>query len=82
MSWWELLMFCYIISHVLVLLGLPITDAYGDNGFAWVNPLFIYRKIRVNWFGATLLALIGNIAIPGIAVIYWIYKLCTVGRRI
>ena len=80
MSWWEALMFFYTTSHVLVVFGLPITEGYGENGFAWLNPLFIYRHAKVNWFGAALLALIGTISVPGIAIIYWIYKLCTVGR--
>ena len=81
MFWWERLIIFYIISHVFVVLGLSITDGYGDNGFAWLNPLFIYRYAKVNWFGAGFIALVANAAFPIIAIIYWMYKLCTVGRR-
>lgn len=62
----------------LIALIVFISDEYG---FAWLNPVFIYRNIKVNWFGAAFLALIANIALPIIAIVYWFYKLCTVGRR-
>lgn len=63
-----------------LVLSVP-SNAYNDTGFAWLNPCFIYRHAKVNWFGATFLALIANIALPIIAIIYWFYKLCTVGRK-
>lgn len=81
MLWYEILIFLYGTMHFAVLFLLFITDAYCGNGFAWVNPLFIYRHAKVNWFGASLLALIANVSIPCWAIMYWIYKLCTVGRR-
>ena len=81
MLWYEIIIFLYVTVHIAVLFLLCITDAYGDNGFAWVNPLFIYRNAKVNWFGASLLALIANLSIPCYAIIYWIYKLCVVGRK-
>ena len=70
-----------ISIHIIALLFLMITNAYNDVGFAWLNPCFIYKHSKVNWFGAAFLALVANVAIPGIAIIYWFYKLCTVGRR-
>ena len=81
MLWWEIIIALYIASHFSTLVLCLVTDAYNDNGFAWLNPLFIYRHVKVNWFGASFLALLGNISIPGIAVIYWIYKLCIIGRK-
>ena len=81
MFWWEWLMLFYIVSHGIVLIGCMITDAYKDNGFAWLNPLFIYRRVRVNGFGAGFIALVANVAFPIIAIVYWMYKLCTVGRK-
>jgi hypothetical protein len=67
-------------NALALILAVP-TEAYGDSGFAWLNPCFIYRHVKVNWFGAVFLALIANIALPIIAIIYWFYKLCTAGRR-
>ena len=51
----------------------------GGN-FSFVNPKVIYDNIGVNWFGAWLLGIVCNILLPVIAIPYWIYKLCTVGR--
>lgn len=78
---WEPIIFGYVISHFIVIFGLVPTEGYSDAGFAWLNPVWIYKHAPVNWFGAGLLALLGNIVVPGVAVLYWIYKLCTVGRR-
>lgn len=81
MLWYEILIALYATTHIGTLFLLLLTDACCHNGFAWVNPLFIYRHAKVNWFGASLLALIANVSIPCWAIMYWIYKLCTVGRR-
>ena len=53
----------------------------GVGNFSFVNPKVIYKNIKVNWFGAWLLAVIFNILLPLVAIPYWIYKLCTVGRK-
>lgn len=81
MTGWEIIASVYIATHIVSLVLLVLTNFYEDAGFAWLNPAGIYERAKVNWFGASFLALLGNIAVPGIAVIYWMYKLCTVGRR-
>ena len=50
-------------------------------GIEFVNPLVIYNRTKVNWFGAILLALIYGAMCPVATFIYWLYKLCTVGRK-
>lgn len=50
-------------------------------GIEFVNPLVIYKQTRVNWFGAILLALIYGLMCPVATSIYWLYKLCTIGRK-
>ena len=70
-----------VVTNGLALMLAVPTDAYGDSGFAWLNPCFIYRHAKVNWFGAAFLALIANAALSAIAIVYWFYKLCTIGRR-
>lgn len=52
----------------------------GGANFSYVNPKVIYNNIKVNWFGAWFMAIVFNIALPIIAIPYWIYKLFTVGR--
>ena len=49
-------------------------------GWEFVNPIHIYKYNHVNWFGALVVAIIYNALCPIGAVIYWFYKLCTVGR--
>ena len=48
---------------------------------SFVNPVVIYKHIPVNWFGAILFSIVLHIVFPIIAVIYWFYKLITVGRK-
>ncbi len=50
-------------------------------GFAFCNPIVIYENVNVNWFGAIFLALLANIFFLPAAIVYWIYKLCAVGRK-
>ena len=50
-------------------------------GIEFVNPLVIYKQTKVNWFGAILLAIIYGVMCPIATFIYWLYKLCTVGRK-
>ena len=52
-----------------------------DTNFSFVNPKVIYKNISVNWFGAIILTILLNILLPVIAIPYWIYKLCTIGRK-
>ena len=49
--------------------------------FSLVNPKVIYRKLPVNWFGVILLTIIFNVCFVIVSVPYWIYKICTVGRK-
>lgn len=51
------------------------------NNFSFVNPIVIYKNLEVNWFGAILLTIIFNAFFPIISIPYWIYKICTVGRK-
>ena len=44
-----------------------------------VNPLFNKENYAVNWFGAIMISLFFNLICPVVSLIYWFYKLCTVG---
>lgn len=47
----------------------------------YLNPLCIYQENRVNVFGCIMLTVLGNLAFSVVAIFYWFYKLCTVGRN-
>ena len=69
----------WIVLNIITVITLLSASADGVN-LSFVNPIVIYNKIKVNWFGAWLLAIVCNVVLPVIAIIYWIYKICTVGR--
>lgn len=75
----ETLFIAWIIVNLLAwfVLGIALGNDFSPS---FVNPIVIYDKIKVNWFGAWLLAIVCNMALPAIAIPYWIYKICTVGR--
>jgi hypothetical protein len=79
-------LFLVVVYHIIgfMIIG-TLTDFAGAvgkaSGVEFFNPCFIYRKVRVNWFGAIVLALFYNVLWPIPAVCYWLYKLCTFGRK-
>lgn len=63
-----------------IILGLCGTyDKFDD--LSYVNPIKIYKTYRVNYFGAALICIIYNLLCPIGSIGYWIYKICTVGRK-
>lgn len=70
-----------IIINGIVLLIIFITWGKDSIGLSFVNPLVIYYSVKVNWFGCILLTILVNGILPLVAIPYWIYKICTVGRR-
>lgn len=74
--WIVLNVICYIVGVIFLAEG-----CIDQFNFSFVNPLVIYKNIKVNWFGAAILAIIFNIVFIAAAVPYWFYKLCTCGRR-
>lgn len=51
------------------------------DGWEFVNPIHVHKYNNVNWFGAFIVALIYGVLCPIGAVCYWVYKLCTFGRK-
>lgn len=59
-----------------------LTGAMGKSeGFEFINPLFVYKYNKVNWFGALVVALLYSTLCPIGTFCYWFYKICTVGRK-
>ena len=75
---WNALGFVFLVSCQALDCGRVFDMA---DGWEFVNPSHIYKYARVNWFGAFVLALIYSAICPVAAIIYWFYKLCTVGRK-
>lgn len=67
------------LASVIIAGVLLASGAY--EAFSFVNPKVIYRKIRVNWFGVILLTIVFNACFVIVSIPYWIYKICTVGRK-
>ena len=72
----------YIISfYSAVFLTFLIGALVDAEGLEFVNPIYLYNRFNVNWFGAAFISLLFNILILPVAIFYWIYKLCTVGKK-
>ena len=76
----EILFLLWVAINFIALFALAIASVDGAN-FSFVNPIVIYNKIKVNWFGTIVLAVIFNILLPAISIPYWIYKIFTVDRK-
>jgi hypothetical protein len=61
---------------------ITLCESAFEWGFQWINPRYIYQTVQVNWFGCIVLTILAHLAAgPIISIIYWFYKLCTVGRK-
>lgn len=50
-------------------------------GLDFLQPDIIYHNTKLNYFGVGVVCLILNLFFLPMALCYWFYKLCTVGRR-
>ena len=74
--------FCFMVWSVgggIILGILGVIDEFDD--FSFMNPIKIYKTYRVNYLGAALICIIYNLLCPIGSIGYWIYKICTVGRK-
>lgn len=80
---WETLVIILVVWQILggIIDSVIAVRSFAD-GFELVNPYWVYQyNNSVNWFGAMILALGYSVLCPIIAICYWFYKLCTVGRK-
>ena len=70
------LILAYIFLNGIFLFNLSVE--YMETSF---NPIRVYKEDNANWLGCIILVLLAHILFLPIAIIYWIYKLCTVGRK-
>jgi hypothetical protein len=84
MTWyWIIIILVGSVVGMLNLVSMAFVFEYGISGFDdTFNPLLVYEaNPNINVFGCTLLTLFNTIIFLPWAIIYWFYKLCTVGRR-
>ena len=87
MNFWEIILSVCLWSIVGFVIWIMLGGCFdvqvikSSMGIEFVNPLVIYKQTKVNWFGAILLAMIYGMMCPIATFIYWLYKLCTVGRK-
>lgn len=76
---WIFLMgiFLLVDAAIMCLWGLGLNT----YGLEFCNPAWWYKNKRTNIFGSAFVASLVSITILPYAICYWIYKLCTVGRR-
>ena len=87
MSVWEIILYICLWHAVGIAMWMALGGSFDvkvikySDGIEFVNPLVIYKQTKVNWFGAFFLATLYGIMCPICTAGYWLYKLCTVGRK-
>ena len=75
----EIVLTVFGVLVITGLIGLFIGGLVDTDGAEFVNPIYLKKKFRINWFGASMLALIFNVIAVPWAICYWVYKICTIG---
>jgi hypothetical protein len=70
-----------LLGFVLLLFFAMEGGILDAQGFEFVNPVYIYKNSLVNAFGTILMTFLFSLICPIGTICYWIYKLCTVGRK-
>lgn len=66
---------------VMIVTDFFIDSAWVCDGLNFLQPNIIYHNTRLNYFGVGVACLALNLCNLPVALCYWFYKLCTVGRR-
>lgn len=79
-----------VIVAIIILICWTVSTTVGIQGLLEgcieqleeiCNPYCLYHTYKVNLFGVILLTILVYIFLLPFPLIYWIYKLCTFGRR-
>jgi hypothetical protein len=79
----------HIIAFLVVALWIcsigPLLGYSIDYGFESLedmfDPVVRYESEEFNPFGVVVLTVVFNVIFMPMAIVFWLYKLCTVGRR-
>lgn len=69
----------WIVSMIIV--AALINYTWVCQSLTFLQPNVIYHNTKLNYFGVGVVCLALNLFFLPIALCYWFYKLCTVGRR-
>lgn len=87
MEVWEIIFYTCLWQTVGFVMWIVLGGCFNvqviahSSGIEFVNPLVIYKQTRANWFGAFFLCVLYGAMCPVATLIYWLYKLCTVGKK-
>jgi hypothetical protein len=70
---------CWLVVQCIV--GVLINCAWVCQNLTFLQPNIIYHNTKLNYFGVGVVCLALNLFYLPMALCYWFYKLCTVGRR-
>lgn len=82
-----MILYVFLIFLFLIWIGsigpcLAHALEYGFETFEETfNPIAKYEKGNLNWFGTIVVTVVVTIILMPMAIIFWIYKFFTVGRR-
>lgn len=65
----------------MVIVAFSIEYNWVCVGLTFLQPDVIYHNTKLNYFGVGVVCLALNLFFLPMALCYWFYKLCTVGRR-
>lgn len=76
------LIILFTIWNIIGVIVLAFSARIGyDLELDRLNPIYIYKDRKVNWFGCFCFTLLFNLLCPVATFCYWFVKLCTVGRK-
>ena len=65
----------------MIIFAALIDYNWACDGLHFLRPDIIYHNTKLNYFGVGVVWLALNLLFLPIALCYWFYKLCTVGRK-
>lgn len=76
-----LVIFLFVVWCMINLGIFPYFVSDWDS-FYFFNPIRNYNTwTQFNWFGIAVITILLNVIFAPYAVVYWIYKLFTIGRK-
>ena len=82
MAWYYALILLYlIIAMIFSVLTLSAAAGGAISLEECYNPFEIYKNNDVNYFGCIVLTILQHLLMPIPAPFFWLYKLCTIGRK-
>ena len=78
----KLLILIYFVSNIgtTIIFGSMFLNGNADIDDLF-NPFAIHELFNVNWFGTFAILVFDIIFMTPLAIVYFIYKLCTIGRK-